>query len=215
MPVFRKDERKFLFVHVPKTGGSSIEQAFKDAGYDTLYKDGRMGPKSWNHVRRCTPQHMHRDILETLFRLERFDGIFMVVRDPLSRLRSEYLWRHRNQEDLTVDEQAVQEWAAVTFARAADDPFLFDNHIRPQADFLVEGARTFRLEDGLDAVATALNEDWDVGLPAEVPRVREGHTTTTYSSRDVEVGDKLRRLVGEFYREDFARFGYTVGPDDV
>ncbi|WEV77646.1 sulfotransferase family 2 domain-containing protein [Janibacter cremeus] len=207
MPVFRQGERKFLFIHIPKTGGSSIERAFADAGWDTLYRDGRVGRRSWNDIRRCTPQHMHREMLEALFRIERFDGVFTVVRDPMARIKSEYLWRHRTAE-FSIDGRSVEKWTAGSFARYAKDPFLFDNHLRPQVDFLVDRAEVFRFEDGLDQMAAALNKKWDLGLPEQLPRVREGSSTTKYASKDVEVTPGMRDLVHDMYGEDYARFGY-------
>lgn len=207
MPVFRKGERKFLFIHIPKTGGSSIEQAFIDGGYGMLYRDGRMGKKSWNHIRQCTPQHMHRDMLESLFRIDRFDGVFTIVREPLARLKSEYIWRHRH-TDLSVDGASVEKWAGSTFARYKKDPFIFDNHIRPQVDFLLERGKVFRFEDGLDNIAETLNATWDIGLPTQLPRVREGSALTSYSSKDVEVTAKLRKLVHNFYGDDHRKLGY-------
>lgn len=209
MPVFRKGERKFLFIHIPKTGGSSIERAFADVGYDTLYKDGRVGPTSWNDIRRCTPQHMHREMLETLFRIERFDGIFAVVRDPMARIKSEYLWRHR-QDDFSISGRAVEEWVAKSLSKYRKHPFIFDNHIRPQADFLVQGTEVFRFEDGLDTMAATLNKKWDLGLPDKLPRVREGSSATKHSSKDVEVTPKAERLVRDFYKADYKRFGYSA-----
>lgn len=207
MPVFRQGERKFLFIHIPKTGGSSIERAFADAGWDTLYRDGRVGPKSWNDIRLCTPQHMHREMLESIFRIDRFDGVFTVVREPMARIRSEYLWRHRK-SGFSIDGRSVEEWTAGSFARYAKDPFLFDNHLRPQVDFLVDRAEVFRFEDGLDEMAATLNAKWDLGLPAALPRVREGSSTTQHSSKDVEVTTSMRDLVRDFYREDYRKFGY-------
>ncbi|WP_338749865.1 sulfotransferase family 2 domain-containing protein [Janibacter alittae] len=209
MPVFRHGERKFLFIHIPKTGGSSIERAFADAGYDTLYRDGRTGPTSWNSIRRCTPQHMHREMLESILRMDQFDGVFTVVRDPMARMKSEYLWRHRNAE-FSIGGRSVEKWTAKTLSQYADDPFIFDNHIRPQVDYLVDRAEIFRFEDGLDEMATTLNSKWGLGLPDQLPRVREGSSTTKYASKDVEVTTTMRDLVGDFYREDYRTFGYTA-----
>ncbi|GAA3607682.1 hypothetical protein GCM10022199_09330 [Marihabitans asiaticum] len=209
MPVFRQGERKFLYIHIPKTGGSSIERAFTDAGMDMEYQDGRVSATSWNTVRRCTPQHMHRDQLEAIFKIHKFDGIFTVVRDPMARLRSEYLWRHRDQ-DFEIDGASVEQWAEKAFAAYPRHPFMFDNHIRPQVDFLVDGVSVFRFEDGLEQMATTLNERWDLGLAPTLPRVREGTSATRYASKDVEVTDGLERLVSDFYREDYERFGYTA-----
>lgn len=209
MPVFRKGERKFLFIHIPKTGGSSIERAFADVGYNTLYRDGSVGPTTWNSIRKCTPQHMHGDMLEAIFRIDRFDGVFTVVRDPLARFKSEYLWRHRN-VDFTIDGRSVEEWTAKTFSRYRKNPFVFDNHIRPQADFILDRTQIFRFEDGLDTMAATLNKKWNLGLPDELPRVLEGSSRTKYSSKDVEVTEKTTQLVRDFYREDYERLDYRA-----
>lgn len=209
MPVFRKDGVKVLFIHVPKTGGSSIERVFKASDYDTLYLDGRVGPKSWNHVRRCTPQHMHAAMLDMLFREERFDHVFMVVRDPVARLRSEYLWRNRNTE-FEVDGRAVERWAKETLGQYRVNPFVYDNHIRPQVEFQLPSATVFRFEDGLESVIEHLNLKWSLGIVTDLPRIREGHTTTNYSSKDVEVTPGLEERIREFYADDVERYGYGV-----
>ena len=84
MPVFRQDGRAVLFVHVPKAGGSTLERLFAKSGWTTGYRDPKGGVGSMNSVRRCSPQHMHRPMLEQVFRLDRFDAVFMTVREPLA-----------------------------------------------------------------------------------------------------------------------------------
>ena len=59
-------------------------------------------------------------------------------------------------------------------------------------------------------MAAALNNKWDLGLPEQLPRVREGSSTTKYASKDVEVTPGMRDLVHDMYGEDYARFGYEV-----
>ena len=207
MPIFRKDDQVVLFIHVPKTGGTAIEHSFRNSGWTTRYLDGKTGPGTWNDVRRCTPQHMHAEMLDMLFQLDRFTLIFMVVRDPLTRLQSEYLWRQRG-EDFAVDGSSVQRWVSRSLRRYRRNPFLFDNHLRPQAEFRVRTAKVFRFEDGLDHVVRELNRTGDLGLDTNVPRTREGHTTTRYASRDVELTPRTMRMAREFYEEDFEVFGY-------
>ncbi len=209
MPIFRKDGRNILFIHVPKAGGTSVELVFKQSGYQRVYLDGKVGPHAINHVRRCTPQHMHAAMLEMNFRLDRFDAIFMVVREPIARLRSEYLWRNRDNSPST-DGAAVQKWAKATFKRYAADPFLFDNHIRPQAEFKLAGAQVYRLEEGMPAILADVDERWALGLNQEIPRARHGKEVVGHASHDVEVSPSLRRLATEFYRQDFAEFGYPL-----
>jgi hypothetical protein len=210
MPVFTQGERNVLFIHVPKTGGSAIEKHFVAAGWEMSYHDGRM-PKGYpNYLRRCTPQHMHGALLKEIFRLRRFDAIFAVVRDPVARFRSEYVMRHK--QELTTSAEAVEAWAKERFQKFASNPYVHDNHIRPQAEFLVKHAHVYRLEDGLDAAVADLNARHDLGLPPEVARVRTSERTRGISSGDVEVSASLEARLEQFYADDFRRFGYKDVP---
>lgn len=212
MPVFRKDGKNILFVHIPKTGGSSIDTVFRASGYEMHFVDGEVGEGTINQLRRCTPQHMHGAMLRQTFKLHRFDAIFMIVRDPIARFRSEYLWRNRKKKHIAVDAASVEKWATESFAKFASDSYAYDNHLRPQADFLVPGVKVYRIEDGMDSILADLNSSYGLDLQQEAPRVREGSTNSGVSSRDVTVSPSLEARVKEFYRQDYERFGYPGGP---
>ena len=70
-------------------------------------------------------------MLESVLKMDSFDYIFSVVRDPVARLVSEYKWR------------LAHPWAAdgseLWYGRVRDlfssDPYLFDNHLRAQIEF--------------------------------------------------------------------------------
>jgi hypothetical protein len=206
MPVFRRDGRSFLFVHVPKAGGSALERVFATSGWKTHYRDPKEAGPSMNKLRRCSPQHMHRAMLETLFRMELFDGVFMTVREPLARFRSEFAMR--NTDDVAAEPYRVDAWADRSFLQYAADPFVFDNHLRPQAEFYVPGAHVYRLEDGLEAAVRDLNARWDLGLVEEVPRVMDRHRSSGVASSEVRLSDDLTARLRTVYTEDFSRFGY-------
>ncbi|MCX7521856.1 sulfotransferase family 2 domain-containing protein [Microbacterium sp. STN6] len=206
MPIFRKDGKNILFIHIPKTGGSAVERVFKNSGYESLYLDGKVGRGTVNHLRRCTPQHMHGAMLQQNFRLSRFDAIFMIVRDPLARLRSEYVWRNRNKE-VTGAASDVERWSVDAFAAYRRDNFLYDNHIRPQADFFVPGARVYYFENGLPEAIADLDSSFELGLVDDIPRVRTAKAHGLASSA-VQISPELRRRVMSFYRDDYVRFGY-------
>jgi hypothetical protein len=131
----------------------------------------------------------------------------MIVRDPVARFRSEYLWRNRETK-VDVSAAAVEKWAKESFDRFDKDSYLFDNHLRPQADFYVGGAQVYRFEDGLDTVVADLNARFDLGLIPVLPAVRDAKVHTGFSSRDVQVSPRLERDVKLFYRKDLATFGY-------
>ena len=209
MTVFSRADKWILYVHVPKTGGTSIEGAFESSGWKLSYREGfgRKGEANW--YRRCSPQHMHADQLEQVFRLDRFDGIFMTVREPIARFQSEYLHRHRRREAIPLDAASVEAWAFARLAEYRRDPWMLDNHLRPQSEFHLPGIPVFRLEDGLDAAVQDVSRVFGVEGPQTVERLNLGETLTGgVSSRDVEISPRLRDTLNVWYARDFEQFGY-------
>lgn len=207
MPILRKAGRNILFIHVPKTGGTTIERVFKDSGYRTLYLDSKVGPGSDNSLRRCSPQHMHAELLEQTFRIHKFDFMFLVSRNPISRFKSEYIWRHRKKE-FAVEAQSVENWGMKAFQAYASDPYIYDNHLRPQVDFHIPGAFAYRLEDGLDTIVRDLNSRFNCELETQIPRIYDSQERTGYSSKDVNVSELMERGIREMYHADFNLFNY-------
>ena len=195
-----------LFVHIPKTGGTSVERLFKQSGYRMAYRDGKVGRDSFNWVRQCSPQHLHAAMLEQTLRLDRFDVIFTLVREPIARFRSEYA--HRQRDDLRTDTASVDAWVDQVLSDFERDPYVWDNHIRPQSEFLLEGSEVYRLEDGLEHMAADLRDRFGLVLNDEVPHAMNRAAATGISSREVQVSPRTEERLREFYREDFERFGY-------
>ena len=135
MPVFLKDGKSVLYIHVPKTAGSSIAAFFQKNGFQVHHQD-LGGPRSLNRYRRCSPQHMHAEQILSHFRLERFDYVFITVPDPLKRLLSGYV-RMR----FAQDTPALPVWFNRAVRRYLEDSYCLDNHIRPQVEFMVPPAR--------------------------------------------------------------------------
>ncbi|GAA1990915.1 hypothetical protein GCM10009718_30800 [Isoptericola halotolerans] len=213
MPIFTKDGRGVLFIHVPKTGGSSIEKHFVGAGWKMSYHDGRIGKGTVNDYRRTTPQHMHAAMLRQNFRLGRFDAVFMVVREPVARFRSEYAWRNGSEmrpgaAEVDTSADAVDAWADKVLDRYGRNPYVLGNHLRPQVEFHVDRAKVFWFEDGLDRAITVLNQDYDLGLPSGIGRARTSEKASGVPSGDVEVSRRLERRLKKFYAKDYETFSY-------
>jgi hypothetical protein len=208
MPVFRKDGKNVLFIHIPKTGGSTIERVFANSGYHTLYRDPKTGHGSVNRLRKCSPQHLHAQMLEQIFNLTEFDAIFMITRDPIARFRSEY--GMRNPQGLREHTEAdVERWADGVFRQYAGNSYVLDNHLRPQKDFYIDGCRVYRLEDGLGHIVRDVNARFDLALEGDIPKIMDRHTASGFSSSDIKVSPDLERRIKAFYYEDFNRFGYA------
>lgn len=159
MPIFRKNDVSVLFIHVPKTGGTTIEDTFLANGYQmTFRRGGRYGPRNaFDEENGCSPQHMHAALLERHFAGERFTRIFCLVRHPLARFLSEYRFRAESGHKLAQD--GVDSFARqVLWRYARRDPMVLDNHIRPQVDFPWRSCTTFRLEDGIEAALSGISD---------------------------------------------------------
>lgn len=213
MPVFTKNGQSVLFVHVPKTGGTSIDNMFLSSGWKRTYflsKKARQQERHQHDLMRCSPQHMDSDQLKSIFRLDRFDAIFMVARNPISRFQSEYVMRNPKNAASRSDKTSVDKWANRHLKLLSDDPYVLDNHLRPQVDFFLPGSHVFRLEDGLEQIPETLNDHFGADLPGAVEHVRDSRKVTDGGapSSSIEISHTLEARLRAVYRDDFNAFGY-------
>lgn len=153
MPLARLADKLVFFAHIPKTGGSSIEEWLSAVGLLALRHNASLDGMG------CPPQHMHAALYEPLFKGAFVDARFAVLRDPVERLVSEYRYR-RGQVERKGKRQmpSFEAWVERAFRLYADNPYFLDNHIRPQAEFVCDGMKLFRFEDGLEAVTGWLED---------------------------------------------------------
>ncbi|MEM8868799.1 MAG: sulfotransferase family 2 domain-containing protein [Pseudomonadota bacterium] len=196
MPLFRFDNSVVLFIHVPKTGGSSIEQAMRRMGG----REALLASKGLDYSR-CTPQHMPADILSLFVPKNFYDMSFAVVRDPCSRLISEFKMRREGRKRRNLPLLSFAEWVDMAFARYQKNPYVFDNHIRPQTYLIPEDVLVFRQEGGLEQAVAAVADHVGCPMP-KLPRLRQGDPAP------VSVTAETAMRIREFYYADYARFGY-------
>ncbi len=199
MPLFTKLDRSVLYIHVPKTGGTSVEQFFITNGFAAEYLDAG-GGKSLNQYRRCPPQHMHAEQLQAILRPSRCNYVFATVRDPLARIVSEYRMRARGHAEFP----ALPAWLDQSLKRYSEDAYIFENHLRPQVQFMVPGCGVFRQEEGF---GTAMIERLEGQMQTQFERRNFGHNKP---ERQVHVPPEdvssINRRVREFYWQDYAAF---------
>jgi len=131
---------KCLFIHVPKVAGQSIEQLFlQRAGLNWQQREQfllkhnqqpALGPPRLAHL--TYREYVELGYLSTEQRNELFS--FAFVRNPWSRLVSEYLYRDYR--------CSFKDFVLKHFPRVSDDDYTkgFDGyrHVMPQADFLID-----------------------------------------------------------------------------
>lgn len=205
MPIFTQGDRALLFIHVPKTGGAAIERLLVESGWAmSQYATANTEGPTTYPLRRCSPQHYHAALLKQLFHVGEFDLRFMLVREPIARFRSEYAFRRR---DDSGSADLVSAWANDLLDRLPRRPYLRDNHLRAQHEFVVRDTEVYRFEDGLGAIASDLNERFDLGLDATVRHVRHKRGAQL-QSRNVEVDPALEARLRDVYARDYTVFGY-------
>lgn len=218
MPVLVTATKRILYLHVPKTGGTWVNELLRSYGSVTGASFGDPGAGL-----PCTPQHFHARLVHHLYATDPrtaahdFDYVFMTVRDPLARLKSEFRYRVPVDRRLRLQGRwglpvRFSPWALRVLRAYPRDPFLFDNHLRPQHEFRTFGAEVFRMEDGLDRVREAL--DRVTGLQGRASS--EVRNPSERVKADLKVSARARAAITAMYREDFRSFGYaSLAPEDA
>lgn len=203
MPLVLDRGRALFFAHVPKTGGTSVEdylvQRFGRLGMVDVNK--RRGVRGTGLITPAT--HLAAiDLAELL--PPGLDWSFALVRDPLDRIQSEY----RYQTGVSrMSRMGFSTWLETVLRAAEAEPRVYENHLRPQVDLIPEDAEIFRLEDGFDALIARLDAVVGEARPdLTIPHMNKRPKAPLALTRS----DVAR--IASFYAADYARLGYAV-PD--
>jgi hypothetical protein len=199
MPFVNHNGQNILFIHIPKTGGTTVETWLSTLGTLRFRTVGVPG------ATRCSPQHFRLCDFRHLFGKDFFDYSFMIVRNPYDRIASEYRMRATEQgAGFWKAWPTFSSWLEIQLERSKKEPWALDNHLRPQWEFTGNGLEIFRLEDGMQGILSKVAERLGVPAPSELPwEMRSDGFAGTVE------WDHLDRLrVQEAYARDFKEFGY-------
>jgi len=192
-------KHKFIFVHIPKTGGTSIESFFiKNAAI----KNVPVGPGKHHMVR-----NIDGGLLKKYF-------TFTFVRNPWDRMVSYYKFRLKRSYSMFDHGGSFREW--IMFL-CSDDVQKIKGHrphvlaIKSQYQFLVSKSN----EISLDFIGKFenLQQDFDIicdkiGIPQQkLPhknKSKHKHYTEYYD-------DETKQIVAEKYAKDIEYFDYKFG----
>jgi hypothetical protein len=99
------NNKKILFIHIPKTGGSTVEYAFLEKMNREIYWPNYYEDLLWGYNNNLHYQHLTMDQIFNklkLYKLSDFDFIFTIVRNPLNKFISECNWSNIN-SDKTIN----------------------------------------------------------------------------------------------------------------
>jgi len=210
-------DRRLLFVHIPKTGGTSIEKALGLFGDWQLEDQGRLfgliqspellaygwGSAFLQHLSWLEIQQ-HWDFSTAL--------CFAVIRNPWARFAS--VFTNTDPHLLQVAHEhgiALQGLSFEAFVEATEG--LSHAHLRPQLDYLCDGAGEL-VADALLRTET-LSKDYAVFAAAHnLPQPLPWANRSAAPRRLAELYDRESwQRIGERYRDDVARLGYADNPE--
>lgn len=196
---------RLLFVHIPKTGGTSVLTllglwaADRAPNFQTLFGD--FGELDLQHM---TLRQLRQFLTPAEYR-EYYK--FSFVRNPWDRTVSSAFWHARFQEEGIRDLRDYVEFAERV--NTQPDPRGHDVHALPQLAFLFNDAG----QVGVDRIGRFENYEEDlrgilaprIEINAPLPHKLRREDRRNY--RDYYTGDLARR-VKVLYLDDIVRFGY-------
>lgn len=185
MPIFNHDTLgRTLFVHVPRTGGASIEQWIIDSGCD-LQKVCHADPLNNQHATRKTYQQWGE-----------FGYKFAVVRHPLTRFLSTFGFR-------AIQPPSVNMYAKSMLRKLRIDRMdkSWRAHLTRQVEFIGDDVEVFKFED----VTRFAKLKEKLGFKIDCP-----HKNHSKTSIGVEhLSNELQQQVRQLYAQDYNAFGYN------
>jgi hypothetical protein len=199
-------DKKFLFIHIPKTGGNAIRLALQPHAIDEIVFNEKQQAynESTQQINRFGISNPYMDLKKhsTLAEIhaqwdERHLGPweeyfkFAVIRNPWDRLVSLYFSPHKGNADF--DRKKFTE-VVKNEKKGMQSPYVTENG-RLATDSLI------RFESLVEDFARVCDR---LGIVAELPHVNKSSHQPYREYYD----KKLMNLVYKLYREDIDRFGY-------
>ena len=198
MPVFTKDERRILFIHVPKAAGSSIEKQFRTSGWKMDYYNVCANPYE------PALQHLtYRELSEMIADLDDIPS-FSVVRNPFKRMVSEWRWQVNIMRNTDVDFPNFVRRVQVSLKTSKT---YWDNHWRPQTDFISDKVDDVIKMEQLDESFERFAIEQDLGFTS-LPKSNKSKTRFGAFPK-LSVNDETIDRIREIYRDDFERLEYS------
>jgi hypothetical protein len=188
---------KFIFVHITKCGGTSVETALKKYGGEYLWNRDEM--KNENH------QFIHKKhALAEKYSLTKYwknSFKFTFVRNPWSREISAYFYRKRMTDFCGTFEEhiASKAFTARPLHHGNQYNWLISHNGKMELDFI---ARFENFQEDFNTICDKIG----------TPHQKLPHKNATKHKHYTEYyNDETRQIVAEKYAKDIEYFGYKFG----
>ena len=194
MPVYKQDEKRFHFIHIPRTAGRFVESVIEDNNF-------KLENDLSDEIEGVERLHLHRDLYEKYLDIKGITNI-AIIRNPIDRFFSCSIFLKR------MYGNDIQE--------AMEDPIMFSmmlknfpltqavNWFRPLSDFITEDTYIWKFENGFkdefeEWISDVLNFSFTV---RDVPYKK----LSTDETNKLNKSDRLIENIKQFWREDMEKF---------
>jgi len=198
-------EQKFIFIHIPKTAGHTIELSLA-----RLFSMKREEYNYWNNEINTWDQHLTlseiKDTKVTDWQFREYFK-FCIIRNPWDRVISEIAWHSKYGPEFISGKMTLKKF----LSKKITHDLSTQRHIIPQYDFLYD--KNGNLLCDFIGRFENLQQDFDfvcdkIGIPKqELPKSNKSehkHYTEYYDN-------ETREIVAEKYAKDIEHFGYKFG----
>ena len=192
-------EKKCIFIHIPKTGGTSIEQFIKDYDKNNLLFIGVRNNRSLQHLTGFQLMKLIPNIYKKYYK-------FSIVRNPYDKLLSEYYWNPSNigyKSGKSKKDFLKKVSEIIKNKKYYDD--IYNDHLIPQYYFIFYKNKLivnelFKYED-LEWVSNYLKK-----------KLKIFRNFPYLNKNDIEKEgwtEEEKEIIYDLYKDDFLYFGYT------
>lgn len=202
---------KLKFLHITKTGGTSIENAAKEQGifWGRFDKDLKfLGQFFWH----CPFQFCKRQNRNKKNKIANDFEFFVVVRNPYDRCVSEYFCRWGGPKDNQNTKEQMNQYIAnkMNALIESSDRKLKRYHFMPQYRYVFDG-KGKRFVKHIVKFEN-LKEEFDVLMKTyDIPLVLEKHDNPSVKNLSADdLDEQTKKLIQKVYKRDFIEFSYPL-----
>ena len=194
--------KKCIFVHIPKTAGTSIEEFIKENGKNKILFFGKYNNRSLQHYTALELRNSVPNIFNKYYK-------FSMVRNPYDRLLSEYYWikipglgfKSNQSKDDFLNHAINIVTNKLYFIHTDNDHFI------PQHNFIFDNKHKLIVNDvfkyeNLDISIKHLKNKLNIN--GNFPFLQHTHSTKKDSWNDTQ-----KELIYNLYKNDFIIFKYN------